>query len=149
MRKLRISGETFAVGGSARVLNLAQATEDPDVAPIPLMSAKARLAKALKSLPNLPPPPLAQRASTAKPLTWSLVLDELVPTGMDVRPHLPLRGHPTMTEARGKVAAKDPVLQPLTLDPITVADDGDFLDEIGKETNLPDYVKEGLPQLYT
>jgi len=149
MKKLGIEGENFAVGGSARILNLAQRTEDPDVAPIPLSLAKARLTKALKSLPNLPPPPLAQRAPTAQPLTWSLALDELVPTGMDVRPHLPLGGHPTMTEAKGKVAAKDPVLEPLRLDPITVVDDSDFLDEIGKEINLPDYMKEGLPQLYT
>jgi len=67
---------------------------------------------------------------------------------MDVRPHLPLGGHPTMADAKGKVAAKDPVLTPLKLDPITVVDDSDFLDAIRKEKNLPDYVKEGLPQLY-
>ena len=149
MQSLGINGEDFAVGGSARVLNLAQATEDPDVAPIPLTVAKARLTKALKSLPNLPPPVLAKRAPTARPLTWSLVLDELLPTGMDVRPHLPLGGRPTMTAAKGKASAKDPVLKPLTLDPITVVDDSDFLDAIGKEENLPDYLKDGLPQLYT
>jgi 5-methylthioadenosine/S-adenosylhomocysteine deaminase len=82
-------------------------------------------------------------------LTWSLVLDELEPTGMDVRPHLPLAGHATMAEAKGKVAAKEPVLKPLKLDPITVVDDSDFLDAIGKEKNLPEFVKEGLPQLYS
>jgi 5-methylthioadenosine/S-adenosylhomocysteine deaminase len=149
MQSFGIGGENFAVGGSARVLNLAQATEDPDVAPIPLTLAKTRLTKALQSLPNLPPPPVTARATAAQPLSWFLALDELVPTGMDVRPHLPLGGHPTMTEAKGKMAAKDPVLTPLTLDPITVVDDGDFLDGIGKETNLPNYLKDGLPQLYT
>ena len=149
MQQLGIEGENFTVGGNARVLNLVQATEDPDVSPIPLKLAKTRLTKALKSLPNLPPPPLAKRAPTAQPLTWSLALDELVPTGMDVRPHLPFAGHPTVTEAKGKASAKDPVLTPLTLDPITVVDDSDFLNRIAKETNLPDYVKDGLPQLYT
>jgi 5-methylthioadenosine/S-adenosylhomocysteine deaminase len=149
MQRLGIKGEKFAVGGSARVLNLAQATEDPDVAPIPLTLAKTRLTKALNSLPNLPPPPVAKLAPMAHPLTWFLALDELAPTGMDVRPHLPLGGHPTMAEAKGKVAAKDPVLKPLKLDPITVADDSDFLDRIKKEKNLPDYVKDGLPQLYS
>ena len=148
MQDFGITGENFAVGGSARVLNLAQTTEDPDVAPIPLTLAKTRLTKALNALPNLPPPPVAKRATKAPPLTWALVLDELVPTGMDVRPHLPLGGHPTMADAKGKVAAKDPVLTPLKLDPITVVDDSDFLDAIRKEKNLPDYVKEGLPQLY-
>jgi 5-methylthioadenosine/S-adenosylhomocysteine deaminase len=149
MQSLGIKGENFAVGGSARVLNLAQVTEDPDVAPIPLTLAKTRLTKALNSLPNLPPPLVAKRASLAQPLSWSLVLDELEPTGMDVRLHLPLGGHPTMTDAKGKVAAKDPALKPLKLDPITVVDDSDFLDSIKKEKNLPDYVKEGLPQLYS
>jgi 5-methylthioadenosine/S-adenosylhomocysteine deaminase len=149
MQSLGITGENFSVDGSARVLNLAQETEDPDVAPIPLTLAKTRLTKALKSLPNLPPPPVAKLASTAQPLTWRLVLDELAPTGMDVRPHLPLGGHPTMSDAKGKVAAKDPVLRPLALDPITVVDDSDFLDAMKTEKNLPDYVKEGLPQLYS
>ncbi len=149
MQGFGITGETFAVDGSARVLNLAQETEDPDVAPIPLALAKTRLTKTLKSLPNLPPPPAAKLATTAQPLTWRLALDELTPTGMDVRPHLPLGGHPTMSDAKGKVAAKDPVLKPLALDPITVVDDSDFLDAMKKEKNLPDYVKEGLPLLYS
>jgi 5-methylthioadenosine/S-adenosylhomocysteine deaminase len=149
MQSFGITGEDFAVGGNARVLNLAQATEDPDVAAIPLTLARTRLTKALGALPNLPPPPVAKRAAKAPQLTWSLVLDELIPTGMDVRPHLPLGGHPTMADAKGKVAAKDPVLTPLKLDPITVVDDSDFLDAIKNEKNLPDYIKEGLPQLYT
>ena len=148
MQSLGISGENFSVGGNARVLNLVQATEDPDVTPIPLSTAKTRLMKALKALPNLPPPALAKRAPMAQPLTWSLVLDELMPTGMDVRPHLPLGGHRTMAEAKGNALARDPVLKPLKLDPITVVDDSDFLEAMSKETNLPDYVKEGLPQLY-
>lgn len=148
MGSFGIAGESFPVGGSTRVLNLAQATEDPDVAPIPLALAKTRLTKALGSLPNLPAPPVAKRAAKPGALTWSLVLDEVVPTGMDVRPHLPIKGKATMVEAKGKVAAKDPVLTPLKLDPVTVVDDSDFLDLIGREKNLPDFVKEGLPQLY-
>jgi hypothetical protein len=54
-----------------------------------------------------------------------------------------------MAEAKGKVAAKDPVLKPLKLDPITVVDDSDFLGGITKEKNLPGYITEGLPQLYS
>jgi 5-methylthioadenosine/S-adenosylhomocysteine deaminase len=149
MQSMGITGENFSVGGSARILNLAQATEDPDVSPIPLNLAKTRLTKALNSLPNLPPPPVAKLTLQGQPLTWFLALDELTPTGMDVRPHLPFGGHPTMAEAKGKVAAKDPVLKPLKLDPITVVDDSDFLGGIKKEKNLPGYITEGLPQLYS
>ena len=67
MQSMGITGENFAVGGSARILNLAQATEDPDVAPIPLALAKTRLTKALNSLPNLPPPPVAKLGYRASP----------------------------------------------------------------------------------
>jgi len=147
MQAFGIKGETFAVGSAARVVNLAQTTEDPDVAPISLALAKKQLTKALGALPNLPPP-VAKRAMKASGLSWSLVLDELGPTGMDVRPHLPLFGKPTMEEARGKAGVKEPVLGPLELDPITVVDDPGFLSGIKAEENLPDYLKEGLSQLY-
>ena len=40
------------------------------------------------------------------------------------------------------------VLEPLTLDPCTVADDGSFLTEIAAETNLPPALREGLAGLY-
>ena len=38
--------------------------------------------------------------------------------------------------------------EPLALDP-TVVDDSDFLDAMKKEKDLPDYVREGLPLLYS
>ena len=39
-------------------------------------------------------------------------------------------------------------LQPETLDRLTVADDKTFLDRLGQEVNLPDYVKVGLQDLF-
>jgi bifunctional DNase/RNase len=40
------------------------------------------------------------------------------------------------------------LLGPLKLDPLTVADDGDFLDQIERERNLPEFVAKGLRGLY-
>ena len=40
------------------------------------------------------------------------------------------------------------VLTPLQRDPLTVVDDRTFLDRIAAQPNLPDYVKQGLPDLY-
>ncbi len=37
---------------------------------------------------------------------------------------------------------------PLTLDPLTVADDPTWLSTIEHETNLPDFVRTGLRGLY-
>jgi len=105
----------------------------------------------LKDLPNLKPPPAvpAGRAGFEAPLQWFLALDELAPTGMDVRPHLPMGGQPTMTDARGPDVKKAPVeLKPLKLDAMTVADDADFLTRVATAKNLPDYIKQGLPLLY-
>ena len=152
MSQLGVSGENLTVGGKKKVLYLAQKTADPDVAPISLKKAKAKLGKALKDLPTLEPPaaPPAMRAGDEPPLQWFLALDELAPTGMDVRPHLPMGGRPTMAAARGPITLKAaPVqLKPLQLDPMTVADDTDFLSLVATEKNLPDFVKQGLPLLY-
>ncbi len=151
MSQLGVSGEKLTVGGKKKALYLVQKTADPVVAPISLKQAKAKLRKALKDLPNLKPPPAIPtgRAGFEPPLQWFLALDELTPTGMDVRPHLPMGGQPTMADARGPAVKKAPVeLKPLKLDAITVADDSDFFTRVATAKNLPDYIKKGLPLLY-
>jgi 5-methylthioadenosine/S-adenosylhomocysteine deaminase len=152
MKKLGITGESCTVGGEKRTLNLAQATADPDVAPISLKQARKALTKALHDLPKLKlsKAAMARRAAFDAPLTWFLALDELGPTGMDVRPHLPFGGRPTMAAAKGPDTSKagPPVLRALELDPLTVADDEDFLERIAKQKNPPSYLREGLPLLY-
>jgi len=40
------------------------------------------------------------------------------------------------------------VLGSLPLDALTVADDAEFLEQITKERNLPEPIKQGLPALY-
>jgi 5-methylthioadenosine/S-adenosylhomocysteine deaminase len=153
MKSFGVTGESTTVGGEKRILNLAQVTEDPDVAAISLSQARTRLTKALHDLPKMKfgAAPHAMRATFDQPVIWSLALDELAPTGMDVRPHLPMNGRPTMAAAKGPLALKaaPPKLIALKLDPITAVDDDDFFKTLAGEKNLPAYVKEGLPLLYS
>jgi hypothetical protein len=53
-------------------------------------------------------------------------------------------------EAAGQLrhAELQEILEPLELDPLTVADDHDFLDTIDSEPNLPSYLAPGLRALY-
>ena len=153
MSQLGASGENLTVDGKKKVLCLAQKTADPDVAPIALKQAQAALSQALQDLPELqlPAAPPPERAGVEPPLAWFLALDEISPTGMDVRSHLPMEGRPTMAEAKGPIELEAaPVeLKPLELDPLTVADDADFLTRVAAEKNLPDFIKQGLPLLYS
>jgi hypothetical protein len=71
---------------------------------------------------------------------------------VDLRPRLPLRGRREFTGpkrlASRAAAPLSTILEPLDLDPITVADDARFLDQIGTERNLPEFIKAGLKTLY-
>jgi 5-methylthioadenosine/S-adenosylhomocysteine deaminase len=151
MKSMGAKGEKLTVGGQNRMLNLAQSTADPDVDPISLDQARTTLKKTLKNLPNLKlraAPAALLHTRATQPLAWFLALDELAPTGMDVRPHLPWKGRPTMLAAKGEPVKAAPKLKPLELDPISVADDEAFLELIGNERNLPAFVSHGLPLLY-
>jgi hypothetical protein len=163
MQQLSPGGETLSVGGQARVVFLQQAMEDPDVAAIELGDAQGTLTEALQDLPTLAKaleqaPPAApairrQVLDSAAPLVWSLALDEIQPTGVDLRPHLPFGRAGTMTGPRRVMAtASAPplstVVEPLPLDAITVADDAEFLERIRQEQNLPAAIQQGLPTLY-
>ena len=56
-----------------------------------------------------------------------------------------------MAAAKGPTALKAAPrkLKPLQLDPITVVDDPDFLGLIAQEVNLPAFIKQSLPSLYS
>ena len=85
---------------------------------------------------------------------WSLALDEIQDRGEDLRPRLPFNGPRDFTgpkRAAVKAAASPPlstILKPIHLDPLTVADDADFLDAIEHQPNVPADVKSGLRALY-
>ncbi len=143
MTKLGAEGETITVAGKTRVLSF---TNDQEGAPsMKLADARDALAEGMKNLPKLAkevakPKPMASAFAlrSAKP-TWTLALDEIEETGVEIRPHLFATGM-TVTDRPVALAA----LTPVKLDPLTVHDDSDFFDIIAKEPNLPDALKDAL-----
>jgi len=155
--------QTIKVGGKTRQLFLKQATADPDVNPVTLSHAKSKLRDALKNIAvlakTLENPPTATRSS--HPLdapdepVWSLALDEICDCGVELAPRLPFDGPNDFT---GPERAPRPIvtrgtslssiLKPIQLDPLTVADDADFLDLIAQQPNLPTSIRSGLSSLY-
>ena len=160
MDALGSKGETLSVGGAKRRLFLQQATADPDVDPVSLSKARSTLSAAFHDLPKLarelekPKPKKAARAAldAPRPVTWSLALDEIQATGVDLRPRLPFKSPRDFTGpkrvAPSAAAPLSKILQPIALDPLTVADDPDFLLKIANEPNVPDPVRTGLAKLY-
>ena len=155
MKKLGVGGESVKVGGHSRTLFLTQKTASEPVTKISLADATATLTESLKDLPNHASKrkslsstgaPLLARAG-ARNEGWVLALDEVTPTGMDVRPHLPFDGELTMPVVKGGTLSAVQ-LKSLKLDPLTVADDSDFLDTIQSEMNVPQFLKTGLKTLY-
>lgn len=161
MGALGATGETLRVGGKARCLYLKQDTADPAVAGVSLRAARAALQAAFRDLPGLarelekPKPKDAVQTAldSPEPLVWSLALDEIQATGIDLRPRLPFGGPDDFTGPE-RVAPRAPslplsaILQPIALDPLTVADDPDFLSHIANQPNLPEPVRTGLASLY-
>jgi 5-methylthioadenosine/S-adenosylhomocysteine deaminase len=146
--------EQVRVGGRTRALDLSDPTSHPQVGALTLAAARAKLRDALRQLPELAraqeqnqPHPLLATTRT-QPL--ALVLDESEDTGFTQRPRLPFHGHPTGPQLVTAAAAPplSTILQPLTLDPLTVADDPGWLKAIEQETNLPGFVRTGLRGLY-
>lgn len=147
--------ENVRVGGSSRVLNLAQAEADPVVGALTLKTAQARLRDGLRRVRelahDLEHPQLVLAADA--PPQWSLLLDHDEPEGIALRPHLPFGPLGTLTAEMPQptAAAAKPlseILDPLELDPLTVADDDTFLDRLARQRNLPEFVKQGLRELY-
>jgi 5-methylthioadenosine/S-adenosylhomocysteine deaminase len=93
--------ETVRVAGQTRRLFLKQETADPAVAAVSLRTATARLRTALRDLKKLArdlekPKSLDHRTSRAldapaRPV-WTLALDEIRDTGVELRPRLPFNG---------------------------------------------------------
>ncbi len=151
--------EGWRVGSAERVLNLAQETANPVVGALKLSDATDRLRDGLRRLPEL-----ARRLEEAAPqaLTeaavgvgtgWVLLLEHEEPPGFAIRRHSVPGAEastPRLAEVQAEAQAARPLSQllgPLELDPLTVADDETFVERLGKQRNLPDYVKEGLPEL--
>ena len=155
--QLGATGEALTIDGQKRTLFLKQDTQDPLVGAIKLSQARTTLKDALSKLPTLAkeleqPKPVAMIGRKRAPTTWQLALDEIEDTGFDLRPRLRSRTSRQLTgpTRRAAVAAKplSQILEPLELDPLTVADDPDFLLALATQRNLPQFVKDGLPSFY-
>jgi cytosine/adenosine deaminase-related metal-dependent hydrolase len=159
MQSLVPDDETIRVGGQLRRLFLKQETSDPDVAQVPLNSATTQLREALRDIAKLakeiekPRPTLSRRALDGPPV-WSLALDEIASSGVELGPRLPFDGphDVTGTDRTSPTAALaaplSTILKPVDLDPLTVADDEKFLEKIAQQLNLQAPLKTGLQGLY-
>ena len=151
--------ETLTLGGQQRVLNLRQASADPAVGQVSLAEATDRLQHALANLPQLAKQAEQQGSPLQRMLAapegevqWGLALDELEPTGVELRPRVPLPGTTTPTGPSLTTAAPakplSETIKPLKLDPLTVSDDSTWLETIAGEQNLPPWLAPGLRELY-
>jgi 5-methylthioadenosine/S-adenosylhomocysteine deaminase len=159
MQRLAGAAETFSVGGSARTIDLTDAATDPVVGALSLADARDRLADGMRRLPELarsmeqPAGPERLQigaSSAAEPGTsWFLELDHEPMPGFSVRPQLPIDGVATGIVPEVILAAPlSEVVQPVDLDPLTVADDREFFDRLAEARNLPPYILRELPLLY-
>jgi hypothetical protein len=147
--------ETWQLGQEARSLNLADEPVDPAIGTLTLRDASDHLREGLQQLPQLARDleglvmrPLRE----AQAPQWFLRLDEPDLEGITLRPFLD-QGVTGLEAVRDQLraAASVPlsqVLVPLDLDPLSVADDTTFFDRLLKQSNLPGYIKQGLPALY-
>jgi len=165
MEQFNTGGEKVKVGSSQRLLLLEQKTTDEVVGKLSLAAATATLDEALEDLPalakKLEHPESVPIHLTARPeqVTWSLALDEIEETGVELRPRLPFAGQartgprrvpmsgPALAAAMAKPLSE--IVKPLQLDPLTVADEKEFLLNIADEENLPPFIASGLKKLYS
>jgi 5-methylthioadenosine/S-adenosylhomocysteine deaminase len=151
MRKLlgeaAVQAEVGSAGGRAHLLFLVQATGDPVTGKVSLKEATDLLADGLHRLPELAKDVDKQKLS---PEDTFLVLDHEEEDGADLRPHLP-GPDGNLTAMLDGFAAGTPLsdlLVPLTLDPLTVFDDGHFVETLAAEKNLPKEVAHHVSDLF-
>ena len=162
MRQLTPGDQTVRVGGQVRWLYLKQETADPDVAQVPLSKATSSLREALRDLAKLaketerPMPVAARRTLDARTTpVWSLALDEICAGGVEFGPRLPFADPHDFTgperAPRALARAAPPlsaILNPIELDPLTVADDDTFLQRMAEQPNVPAPLRNTLSTLY-
>ncbi len=161
MHALHADGEKMTVGGEPRQLFLKDGDGDADVEAVSLSTATIALTQALHALPELalaleaPKAPHAARLvlDVERRPVWSLALDEIRDDGVDMRPRLPYAGPadftgPRIALAKASSTPLSSLLTSIELDPLTVADDPDFLRRIAAEPNVPAAIRDGLALLY-
>jgi hypothetical protein len=140
MTRFNADTERLTVGGSQRALFLTQPTGDEIVGALTLAEAQDRLVDGLHRLPAL-----------AGSLEHGLLPHGLPHLGeerwvLELEQNLPSRTG-GVTAAK-KLPPLSQVLTPLTIDPITVADDDRYLGLVAGQLNLSDTLKHELASLY-
>lgn len=158
MTKLGAKKETRKVDGQAQAFNFIQETQDELVGKMSLKNAEEALAAALQNLPatakelEKPRPPTPLLGLFDELPTWELALDEIQHTEIGLRPRLPAhegRGRVGALPLQGLVSAPlSQIVEPLVIDPLTVADDEDFLATVAGEKNLKPELVAGLTARY-
>lgn len=159
MNAIGAAGEPVTVGGGRRTLFLQQKSGDPDVADVSLAQARSALRAAFRKMPTLAreleKPKRVARAllDAPQPVVWSLALDEIQDTGMVLRPRLPFDGPEDFSGvetvvSRAAALPLSAILEPIELDPLTVADDPNFPARIAAQPNMPAAVRDNLASLY-
>jgi cytosine/adenosine deaminase-related metal-dependent hydrolase len=150
--------EAATIAGRRRLLNLEQPTSDPAVARLSLNEATKLLKAGLSRLPDLAKdlttkPALELLDARAAGEAAFLVLDHDDLAGVDLRPHLPDRhgrysAEPSPEMLAAPATPLPDLLEPLTLDSLTVPDDHRFLELLAKQSNLPAQIAAEIPNLY-
>ena len=129
---------------------------DPKVPSVTFAEARTALADALQRLPHLLADEAAGRGVGLQPLAarapeWRLALDEQLPTGFALRPRLPFAGQqtgPDVSLDRTLAAVAAVPVEPVPLDPVSVADDPGYASALQAQKNLAPAVKEALRAFY-
>jgi len=165
MGKLAPSHEPLLLKGRSRGLYLDQPTTHPAVAPISLPAARdtlrdglARIQDFARDLEQREQAPALESATVdaGAGVVWSLALDELYPTGLEIRPRLPYAGPndftgPSLAPRGPALEAAAPLselLRPIDLDPLTVVEDSNYLAQLAAQPNVPSSIKQGLRTFY-
>jgi 5-methylthioadenosine/S-adenosylhomocysteine deaminase len=149
--------ESLRLGGLRRLLNLVEADADPVVGGLTLATARSGLRNALGNLAALaklleePPPGAALAALTDPSPQWFLALDHDEPAGVAIRPHLPgPDGQPTGRVEMSLALASKPLstlLEPMTLDPLTVSDEPGYWARLAAQTTIPQPIRDAIATL--
>lgn len=146
--------EVCKVGGLKRTLNLSGVSAAP-LQPMSLAAATRKLRDGLQDLVALAKQienPRTRRAMRMTSPAWTLELEEEEPAGVSIRARFDGVGIAMPKRALGVSAfASEPLsklLGPMALDPLTAADDPDFVETIASHPNIPAPVRRSLRRAF-
>jgi len=156
MNNLGRSFENIKVGGISYLLNLKQNTADPVVGKLKLKNAATMLSDGLENIVELAkklekPARVPKTIALLQKTNWFLVLDHNDIDSQFQRTRFAPKGKISAEERKkvDKPIALSEIVSKVKLDALTVKDDETFFEELKKQKNLPDYIKNKLKGFYT